>query len=102
MFAQRFLFMGRGDKRTLNKLRSSYVTTIISITLVLLLLGIIGFLGLNTKCISDYVKENIGFTIMLKDGVNEIETLKFQKILDASDFAKSTSFTTKEQARERQ
>jgi cell division transport system permease protein len=64
----------------------------------LFVVGLLSLFLINAQKLSDYVKENIGFTIMLKDGVNEIETLKFQKILDVSEFAKSTSFTTKEQA----
>ncbi len=90
--------MAKGDKRTLNKLRSSYVTTVISITMVLFLLGIIGFLILNTKKISDYVKENINVGIILKDNVKESDIIYLQKQLDASDFVKSTEFISKDQA----
>ena len=85
--------------KTLNRrILSSSASVIISLSLVLFVVGLLGLVLINAQKLSDYVKENIGFTIMLKDGVNEIETLKFQKILDASDFAKSTTFTTKEQA----
>ena len=85
--------------KTLNRrILSSSASVIISLSLVLFVVGLLSLVLINVQKLSDYVKENIGFTIMLKDGVNEIETLKFQKILDASDFAKSTSFTTKEQA----
>ena len=92
--------MAKRDKRTLNKLRSSYITTVISIALVLFLLGIIGFLGLNTKKISDYVKENINIGIILKDNVKETDIIYLQKQLDASDFVKSTEFISKDQAAE--
>ena len=44
------------------------------------------------------MKENIGFTIMINEKASEIETLKFQKELEASKFAKSITFITKEQA----
>ncbi len=92
--------MAKRDNRTLNKLRSSYVTTVISIALVLFLLGIIGFLGLNTKKVSDYVKENINIGIILKDNVKESDIIYLQKQLDASDFVKSTEFISKDQAAE--
>ena len=92
--------MAKRDNRTLNKLRSSYVTTVISIALVLFLLGIIGFLGLNTKKISDYVKENINIGIILKDNVKESDIIYLQKQLDASDYVKSTEFISKDQAAE--
>lgn len=91
--------MKTSKNKTLNRrILSSSTSVVISLSLVLFVVGLLGLVLINAQKLSDYVKENIGFTIMLKDGVNEIETLKFQKILDASDFAKSTSFITKEQA----
>lgn len=90
--------MAKRDNRTLNKLRSSYVTTVISISLVLFLLGIIGFLVLNTEKISNYVKENINIGIILKDNVKEADIIYLQKQLDASDFVKSTEFISKDKA----
>ena len=91
--------MKTSKNKTLNRrILSSSASVIISLSLVLFVVGLLSLVLINVQKLSDYIKENIGFTIMLKDGVNEIETLKFQKILDASDFAKSTSFTTKEQA----
>ena len=92
--------MAKQDTRTLNRLRSSYVTTVISITMVLFLLGVIGFLGLNTKKISDYVKENINIGIILKDNVKEADIIYLQKQLDASDYVKSTEFISKDKAAE--
>jgi cell division transport system permease protein len=91
--------MKTSKNKTLNRrILSSSTSVVISLSLVLFVVGLLGLVLINAQKLSDYVKENIGFTIMLKDGVNEIESLKFQKILDASDFVKSTSFTTKEQA----
>jgi len=91
--------MKTSKNKTLNRrILSSSTSVVISLSLVLFVVGLLSLFLINAQKLSDYVKENIGFTIMLKDGVNEIETLKFQKILDASDFTKSTSFTTKEQA----
>lgn len=80
------------------RLATSYVTTIISITLVLFMLGLLGMLVLHAKKISDYVKENIGFSIMIKEGVKEIEIFELQKKLDKESFVKSTEYVTKERA----
>ena len=91
--------MKTSKNKTLNRrILSSSTSVVISLSLVLFVVGLLALVLINAQKLSDYVKENIGFTIMLKDGVTEIETLKFQKILDASDFTNSTSFTTKEQA----
>lgn len=79
----------KGSKR---RLRSSYLSTIISITLVLFMLGLLGLIILNAKKLSDHVKENIGFSIILKEGVKEVETAQIQKLLDAEDYVKSTHY----------
>jgi len=80
------------------RLTSSYLTTVISISLVLFLLGIVGFLILNVQNLSRHVKENIGFNIELKDNVREADIQQFRKILDAKKFVKSTEYITREQA----
>jgi cell division transport system permease protein len=80
------------------KLRSSYATTIISISLVLFLLGIIGFLLLNASRLSVYVKENLGFTVLIKDNVREAEVMRLQKILNAAPYVRSAEYINKERA----
>ncbi|MFO7828598.1 MAG: permease-like cell division protein FtsX [Bacteroidales bacterium] len=91
--------MGKKESAvTKRRLRSSYVTSIISITLVLFMLGVLGLLILNAKRLSDYVKENIGFSIILKENVKEVDVILLQKSLDAAAYVKSTQYITKEQA----
>ncbi len=86
------------NKITKRRLRSSYITSIVSISLVLFLLGLIGLLVLNTKKISDYVKENLKFTVYLKDNIREVDILRIQKNLDLKHYVKETKYITKEQA----
>jgi len=81
-----------------SKLRSSYLTSIISISLVLFLLGLIGLLLLNARKLSDHVKENIGFSIFLKENIREVDIIRLQKRLDAMPYVKSTDYITKEEA----
>jgi len=82
------------------KLRSSYITTTISIALVLFLLGIIGLLSLNAQRLSTYVKENIGFTILIKDNAREAEVKRLEKLLSTSPFIKKTEYVDKDRAAE--
>ncbi|PLX24556.1 MAG: cell division protein FtsX [Salinivirgaceae bacterium] len=88
------------EKESKRRLRTSYITTVVSITLVLFMLGIMGLLVLNAKKLSDYVRENIGFSIILKNEVKEPDVLRLQKIIDAKDFVKSTKHITKQEAAE--
>ena len=91
--------MKTGNNTSLNRrILSSSASVVISLSLVLFVIGLLGLALINAQRLSNYVKENIGFTIMLKEGVNEIEIMNFQKILDAADFAKSSTFVSKEQA----
>ena len=91
--------MKTGNNTSLNRrILSSSASVVISLSLVLFVIGLLGLVLINAKRLSNYVKENIGFTIMLKEGVNEMEIINFQKILDAADFAKSSTFVSKEQA----
>jgi cell division transport system permease protein len=80
------------------KLRSSYFTTIISIALVLFVLGIIGLLLLNANRLSVYVKENLGFTILLKENARSAEVKRLEKVLKTSEFIKSTEYIDKDRA----
>lgn len=86
------------EKYNRKRLQSSYLTTIVSITLVLFMLGLLGLIILHAKKLSDYVKENIGFSIIMKENVKEAGIIKLQKILDATEYVKSTQYVTKEEA----
>jgi cell division transport system permease protein len=86
------------EKFQKRRLRSSYFSTIISISMVLFVIGIVGLILLNAKKLSDHVKENIGFSVILKDQTKENEAIKLQKKLDAELYVKSTQYITKEEA----
>lgn len=62
------------------------------------MIGLIGILLLNAHRISVNVKENIGFSIILKENVKEADIFKLQKSLDATRYIKSTEYITKEKA----
>lgn len=86
------------EKHTKRKLRTSSASTVISISLVLFMLGILGLVLINAQRLSNYVKENIGFTVMLKEDVKEVDVLQFQKTVDASEWVKSSQYVSKEEA----
>lgn len=78
--------------------QSSVFTTVVSITLVLLMLGLLALVVLHAKKLSDYVKENIGFMVYLKGDVPQEDIILFQKRLDAMAFVKSSKYITPEEA----
>lgn len=88
------------NKYAKRRLQSSYLTSVVSISLVLFMLGLLGLIILHSKKLSDYVKENIGFSIIMNENVKEAGIIKLQKTLDATPFVKYTEYITKEQAAE--
>lgn len=85
-------------RATQRRLRNSFLTSVVSIAMVLFLLGLVGFLLLNARQVSIYVKENIGFNVELKDNIREADMQQLKKILDAQIYVKSTEFVSKEEA----
>lgn len=87
------------DKLKLRKsLFSSYFSTTLSISLVLFLFGLLGLLLINTNRLTNYVMENLGVTLILKDSTREVDILKLQKNLEATPYIKSTRFVDKQTA----
>lgn len=77
---------------------NSRFTSVISIALVLYLLGLIFLMALLGNKLSVYVKENISFSVILKDDQREADIKRIQKNLDDLPFIKSTEYISKEQA----
>jgi len=69
--------------------------------LVMFVLGLLGIVVLHANRLSDLIKENIGFEIIMKDDVKEAEIVKLQKSLDILPSVKSTEYITKEEATHR-
>lgn len=88
------------EKYQKRRLISSYFSVVISISLVLFLLGLLGLLVLNSKNVADYFKEQISITIFLKNDAKEVEITQLKQSLALSEYTKSTEFVSKEQAAE--
>lgn len=93
--------MSRNEERlSRRRLQTSTASTIISISLVLFMLGLLGLIVLHAQKLSDYVKENIGFSVIIREEVKEAGILEFQKKLDLEPWIKSTEYITREEAAE--
>lgn len=86
------------EKYQKRRLISSYFSVVISISLVLFLLGLLGLLVLNSKKVADYFKEQIAITVFLKDSAKEVEITQLEQSLALAEFTKSATFVSKEDA----
>ena len=75
-----------------------FITSSISTTLVLLLLGLVVFFVLAANNLSVYVRENINFSVLISDDMKETDILKLQKRLNNAPFVKETEYISKKQA----
>lgn len=92
--------MGKSENKIMRRrLRNAYLSSIISISLVLLLIGVASLLLVNAKGVSDYFKENMQVSVMMKQSVQETEALKFKEELDKQPFIRSSEFISREQGR---
>jgi len=80
------------------RLRASYITSIISIMLVLFMLGLLGMIILHGKKLSDYVRENISISLMLKDDVSDNLVQNYMNRLEKTSYVKQAEFISREQA----
>jgi cell division transport system permease protein len=80
------------------KTKTVYISTVISIALVLLMTGLLGLILVHAKNLSNYVKENIVLNIIVNDGAKEVDVLALQKQLDAHPYVLKTQYVSKELA----
>ncbi len=76
------------------------ITSTISISLVLVLLGITIMVLFMGNGLSRFVKENMSFNVMLSSEVSDVEISKVRNSLDLQPFVKSSRFISKEEAKE--
>ncbi|MBA4409838.1 MAG: permease-like cell division protein FtsX [Bacteroidota bacterium] len=93
---------GKAQPQKLNKrILKSYLTSTISISMILFLIGLLGVVLLNAERLATFVRENIGVTLVLKDDVLEKDVADLQTALKATGFVKSVEYIDKETAAER-
>lgn len=83
---------------TRRKTKSVYISTVISIALVLLMTGLLGLIMVHAKNLSNYVKENIVLNIIINEDTKEADVLTMQKALDSNPAVRNTQYISKELA----
>lgn len=90
--------MASGENRLIRRrLAGAWLSTVISISLVLLLVGVAGLLVANARSVSDYFKENMQVSVLMKQEVGDDEAMEYVSDLDAKPFIKSITFVSREQ-----
>jgi len=90
--------MGIKEKNIIaRRLLHSYLSSIISIALVLMLIGFFGILAANAGSVQNYFKENVRVSAILKENVEEPQAKKLQQQLEKHPAVKGSKFISKEQ-----
>jgi cell division transport system permease protein len=90
--------MSKGENKIMRRrLANAYLSSVISISLVLLLVGVASMLLVNAKSVSDYFKENMQVSVLMKDSVPEEKAAAFAGSLLEERYIKTATFISKEQ-----
>ena len=83
---------------TKKRLTSAWISTVLSISLVLIMIGLLGVILINAQRITNETKENIDFEVILQPDIEMGDILAIRKEIEAMKEVKSTVFVSKEQA----
>lgn len=86
------------EKYQKRRLLTSYLSVVLSITMVLLMIGFLGLTVLKYRNLSGYFKEKVSITLYLKNNMNEEDKLDLEKYLKEKDYINKLQFVSKEQA----
>lgn len=89
------------NRTATQKLRTSSVTVVISLSLVLFMLGLLGLIVINAKKLSNHIKENVGFQVVLKDTTSAAELDILKQEISSSPFTKRVDYISKDEAAEK-
>lgn len=93
--------MSREENKIVRKrLANAYLSSVISISLVLLLVGVASLLILNARGVADYFKENMQISVLLKQEVSDSKAEKYEQSLQTLPFINSTRLVSKEEGTE--
>jgi len=91
--------MSQSGKASIKKGKPSYFMSILGVTLVLFLLGIIGWLVINANKLGDYFKENVEVRAYLRGDLNPKDSLALMNYITAKPYVKSIQYVSKDQGK---
>ena len=88
--------MARKENKIMKRrMASAYLSSLVSIRLVLLLVGVAALLLINSKNVSDYFKKNMKMSVMYKPEVTEQQALEHRTVLDSMTFVATSEFISR-------
>lgn len=84
--------MMQKKKKKLHNGAGKQLTATISVALVLLILGIVGLLAIGTRSVTDNIKENLGFTLVMKEDASEADINSLKQAFTGSEYVSSFTF----------
>ena len=76
--------------------RTSAISTVVGISLVLFMLGILTLIVLSAQKITQHIKENITVQVFLKDEAKDADVQFFKKTIDTERYVRTSEYITKE------
>lgn len=92
--------MSTPQQKRAKKSNPTYLSSIVSISLILFVLGLIGTFFIQSAKLTQSVKENLAIQLVLKESLNESDRLQYAKQLEAAVFVKDVEQVSKEAAAE--
>lgn len=83
------------NKLMRRRLVNAYLSSVVSISLVLLLVGVAAMLLVNTRSVSEFFKENLQVSVMMKQEVSDEEAAVFKNEIDSMRFVRNAELITK-------
>jgi cell division transport system permease protein len=80
------------------RFKPNYLFSIVSTSLVLFMLGILALVFSSGRKLANQFKENLEFTVIIKDNVSEKEILALQDTLENEPWVKGAQYVSKKEA----
>lgn len=93
--------MSQSGKASIKRGKPSYFMSILGVTLVLFLLGIIGWLVINANKMGDYFKENVEVRTYLRGNLNPKDSVALMTYISTKPYVKSIEYVSKEEGKKK-
>lgn len=95
-------YMSKQEKKMMRRrLANAYLSSVISISLVLLLIGAASLVIINSSSVSRYLKENMVISVLLVQEADEAQAQTYIKAISSLPYVRETRLVTKEEGEQK-